>query len=90
METVTGGARIVVPDCRQPDSWHEPPGTAPAAYLYEYRDKQSGLSGVCMVLCVECCARIRMLAERPEPGVFAPPATRIRVIRDANTLQPVV
>jgi hypothetical protein len=77
-----GAVSIVVPDCSEPDRYHEPPGTRPAVYWYEYRDRESGLSGPCMVLCVECCARRRMLAD--------PAPTRIWMIRDANTLEPVI
>jgi hypothetical protein len=88
---------FVVPDCGSPDDRHDPPGTRPAAYDYVYHDQYraydpwSGFDHV-MVLCPECCARTRWLAEHPElnPGFFAPPPVRIRVIRDANTLEPVI
>jgi hypothetical protein len=81
---------FVVPDCDQPGKYHDPPGTRPAVYWYEYRCQSSGLAGGLMVLCAECCARVRMLAEHPDPGVFAPPPTRIGVLRDANTQEPVI
>jgi hypothetical protein len=77
-------SHLVVPDCRTPDDRHEPPGKRGAAYLYEWHDKWSGLD-LCWDLCVECCARIRMLSERPDPAVFAPPPVSIRVLRDPNT-----
>ena len=82
--------RFVVPDCREPGGLHDPPGPRPAAYWYTYRDSWTGLDGICMVLCVECCARIRMLSQQPDPPSFAPPATRIRPLRDANTQEPVI
>lgn len=82
--------QFVVPDCGEPDHRHEPPGKRAAAYWYEYRDRWTGLSGYGLVLCVECCARIRMASQRPEPGIFAPPATCITPLRDANTRERVI
>lgn len=79
----------VVPDCDRPD-WHDPPGPAPAAYFYEYRDRETGLAGRGIVLCVPCCARMRLPSKDPPPGVYAPAATRIMVLRDANTLERVI
>jgi hypothetical protein len=90
---MTGPARVVVPGCCQPDSWHDPPGPVPAAYAYEYREPYSGLSGYVMVLCVACCAKIRLLSETGQPsdkGWHPPPATKITVLRDANTLERVI
>lgn len=84
------GSRAVVPDCGN-DFWHDPPGApVPAAYFYTYRDEFTGLSGYGKVLCVPCCARMRMLSLDPPPGVHAPPATKITVLRDANTGEPVI
>lgn len=82
---------FVVPICREPDERHDPSGTRAAAYWYEWRDDQwnPGWDFV-WVLCVECCARIRMASQQAEPSVFAPPAIRIRPLRDANTLEPVI
>lgn len=83
--------RFVVPDCRQPDEHHDPPGTRPAAYSYEWRDDQWNPGWIfSWVLCVECCARVRMLSQQPDPPSFAPPATRIRPLRDANTQERVI
>jgi hypothetical protein len=79
---MTEGAALVVPDCREPDDRHDPPGTRPAAYWYQYRDPWTGLDGFVWVLCVECCARRRMEND--------PPPTRIRPLLDANTLEPVI
>ena len=75
-------SEIVVPDCCEPDSRHDPSGTRPAVYWYVYRDPVTGLAGLMKVLCVECCARARAQAE--------PVPTRIGVLRDANTQEPVI
>jgi hypothetical protein len=75
----------VVPDCAEPDRWHDPPGGQPAAYWYRYRG-QDGLDGLVRVLCAECCARYRV--HEGEPGI--PAATYICVLLDANTQQPVL
>jgi hypothetical protein len=77
------GTRFVVPDCREPDERHDPAGTRPAAYWYEWRDdKYNPGWDFVWVLCVECCARRR--AEND------PPPTRIRPLLDANTLKRVI
>ena len=80
----------VVPDCDRPQ-WHDPEGPVPAAYWYEYREPVSGLAGLCMVLCVPCCARMRLESGRPgaDQGRF-PEATRIWPVQDANTLERVI
>jgi hypothetical protein len=84
---------MVVPSCGQPDYWHDPPGLVPAAYFYTYRDEQTGLDGLGMVLCVPCCAKIWLLSVAGQPtakGWYPPPPTRITVLRDANTLERVI
>jgi hypothetical protein len=84
---------LVVPGCDQPDYWHDPPGRVPAMYLYTYRSKQTGLDGYVMVLCVACCARIRLLGITGQPtakGWYPPPPTSITPLRDANTLERVI
>jgi hypothetical protein len=86
---MSGSIGLVVPDCREPDDRHNPPGTRPAAYWYEWHDVQSGLD-LGWVLCVECTARIRALAGQSDLDIFAPPPVRIQVLRDANTQKPVV
>lgn len=84
---------MVIPDCGQPGYWHDPPGPVTAVYFYTYRDEWSGLDGYGMMLCVACCAQIRLLGVTGQPtakGWHPPPPTRIRVLRDANTLEPVI
>lgn len=80
----------VVPDCDRPE-WHDPVGPVPAVYLYVFRERLSGLSGLCKVLCVACCARMRLESEQPgaDQGLV-PAATRITPLRDANTLVRVI
>jgi len=80
----------VVPDCDRPQ-WHDPEGPIPAAYWYGYRDRASGLAGLCMVLCVACCARMRLESGQPgaDRGRF-PEATKIWPVQDANTLERVI
>lgn len=83
--------QFIVPDCAEPDRFHEPPGPVPAVYWYEYRDRWTGLAGYVRVLCVGCCARIRMASQQPGADHGrTPPATRIGVLRDANTQEPVI
>jgi len=88
---MSDSSQHVVPDCREPGKRHDPPGTRPAAYWYEWRDdKYNPGWDFVWVLCVECCARIRMLAGQPDPAVFAPVPVRIKPLRDANTNEPVI
>lgn len=84
----------VVPDCSSTDQHHDPPGPVPAAYWYQYRCEWSGADGTVSVFCPACLARVWAFAERPElapAGCYVyPPPTRVKVLRDANTGEPVL
>lgn len=83
----------VVPDCDRPDHCHTPPGPAPAAFVYTYYSEhclwpcppEHG-----MTLCESCCALTLETVRQGMPGTWFPAPSNLRVIRDANTGEPVI
>lgn len=83
----------VVPDCDRPDRCHTPPGPVPAAYVYTYFAEHClppCLPEHNMTLCATCCALTLMTAHNHVPRTWMPPPLHIRVVRDANTGEPVI